>query len=63
MRLARPLAELQIPAPMSNTALRIVMREVIRRNDVRDGIVRSDHAGCRPRATMPSRGARVPCLW
>src|SRR5271169_5182171 len=39
MRLGRSLAELQIPAPMSNAALRIVMREVIRRNDVRDGIV------------------------
>jgi branched-subunit amino acid aminotransferase/4-amino-4-deoxychorismate lyase len=39
MRLGRSLAELKIPAPMSNAALRIVMREVIRRNDVRDGIV------------------------
>jgi D-alanine transaminase len=39
MRLARSLAELQIPAPMSNAALRIVMREVIRRNGVHNGIV------------------------
>lgn len=39
MRLERSLAELQIPAPMSNAALRVVMREVIRRNGVRDGIV------------------------
>lgn len=38
-RLARSLAELQIPAPISNAALRIVIREVIRRNGVRDGIV------------------------
>jgi D-alanine transaminase len=38
-RLARSLAELRITAPMSNAALRVVMREVIRRNDVRDGIV------------------------
>jgi len=38
-RLARSLAELRIPPPMSNAALRIVMREVIRRNGVRDGIV------------------------
>ena len=60
MRLARPLAELQIPAPMSNTALRIVMREVIRRNDVRDGIVRSDHAGCR-RARPCLREGRASC--
>lgn len=39
MRLARSLAELQISAPMSNAALRIVMREVIRRNGVHNGIV------------------------
>jgi D-alanine transaminase len=38
-RLARSLAELQIPPPMSNAALHVVMREVIRRNEVRDGIV------------------------
>ena len=39
MRLARSLAERQISAPMSNAALRIVMREVIRRNGVHNGIV------------------------
>jgi D-alanine transaminase len=39
IRLARSLGELQIAAPMSNAALRVVMREVIRRNGVRDGIV------------------------
>jgi D-alanine transaminase len=39
MRLARSLAELQISAPMSNAALHIVMREVIRRNGVHNGIV------------------------
>ena len=33
------MAELRIAPPMSNPALRIVMREVIRRNGVRDGIV------------------------
>jgi len=38
-RLARSLAELRITAPMSNAALRVVMREVVRRNGVRDGIV------------------------
>jgi D-alanine transaminase len=38
-RLARSLAELRIRAPMSNAALRIVMREVIRRNGVHDGII------------------------
>lgn len=39
VRLARSLAELRIAAPMSDAALKIVMREVIRRNGVRDGIV------------------------
>ena len=38
-RLSRSLAELRITAPMSNAALRVVVREVVRRNDVRDGIV------------------------
>jgi D-alanine transaminase len=39
MRLARSRAELRISAPISNAALGVVMREVIRRNDVRDGVV------------------------
>jgi D-alanine transaminase len=38
-RLARSLDELKIAAPMSEAALRVVMREVVRRNGVRDGIV------------------------
>lgn len=38
-RLARSLAELQMPAPMSMAALAHVMRETIRRNRVRDGLV------------------------
>ena len=38
-RLDRSLAELRIAAPMSRRALGIVLREVIRRNRVRDGIV------------------------
>jgi D-alanine transaminase len=36
-RLARSLNELRIAAPMSQAALGIVMREVVRRNGVRDG--------------------------
>jgi D-alanine transaminase len=36
-RLARSLAELRIAAPMTQAALEIVMREVVRRNGVRDG--------------------------
>ena len=38
-RLHRSLGELRIPEPMSDTALRVVMREVIRRNGVDRGIV------------------------
>jgi len=38
-RLQRSLAELRIPAPMSEPALWAVMRETMRRNRVRDGIV------------------------
>lgn len=39
VRLARSLSELRIARPMSDAALKIVVREVIRRNGVRDGIV------------------------
>ena len=38
-RLARSLSELQIAAPLSDVALGIVIREVVRCNRVRDGIV------------------------
>ena len=38
-RLSRSLKELEIPAPMSAAALAHVMRETIRRNHVRDGLV------------------------
>ncbi|HEX3499232.1 MAG TPA: D-amino-acid transaminase [Stellaceae bacterium] len=38
-RLDRSLGELRIGAPMSRRALSLVLREVIRRNRVRDGIV------------------------
>ncbi len=38
-RLARSLSELQIPAPMSAAALAHVMRQTIKRNRVRDGLV------------------------
>jgi D-alanine transaminase len=61
-RLKRSLAELGIAMPMSETALSIVMRECVRRNRVRDGIVylqitrgvaRRDHA-FPPPGTAPS---------
>lgn len=38
-RLARSLSELRIPEPMSRAALTVVLREVIRRNGVVDGLV------------------------
>jgi D-alanine transaminase len=38
-RLARSLSELQMAPPLSDTALKIVIREVVRRNRVRHGIV------------------------
>jgi D-alanine transaminase len=61
-RLQRSLGELRIRLPMSPAALSIVMRETIRRNRVRDGIVylqvtrgvaRRDHA-FPPATTAPS---------
>jgi D-alanine transaminase len=61
-RLKRSLAELGIEMPMSETALAIVMRECLRRNRVREGIVylqitrgvaRRDHA-FPPPGTAPS---------
>jgi D-alanine transaminase len=60
-RLTRSLAELRIAAPMSSAALAIVMRECVRRNRVRDGVVylqvtrgvaRRDH-GFPPPGTVP----------
>jgi D-alanine transaminase len=61
-RLARSLAQLRIPMPMPTTALAVVLRETIRRNRVRNGIVylqitrgvaRRDHA-FPPAGTPPS---------
>jgi D-alanine transaminase len=61
-RLKRSLGELRIGRPMSEAALGVVLRETVRRNRVRDGIVylqvtrgvaRRDHA-FPPPDTMPS---------
>jgi len=61
-RLARSLKELRIDAPMTPAALGVVMRETMRRNRVRDGLVylqvtrgvaRRDH-GFPPPGTKPS---------
>lgn len=60
-RLARSLRELSIPRPMEDAALLVVLREVMRRNRVREGIVymqvsrgvaRRDHAF--PRDVKPA---------
>lgn len=71
-RLDRSLSELRIPAPMSRPALLLVLKEVVRRNGVRDGIVylqvsrgvaRRDHAfpapGTRPSLVVTSRRSDV----
>jgi D-alanine transaminase len=61
-RLDRSLSELRIPAPMSQAALKIALRETLRRNRVRNGLVylqvtrgvaRRDHAFPAP-GTPPS---------
>ena len=65
-RLARSLRELGIPSPMTQPALLAVVRETIRRNRVRDGIVYlqitrgaapRDHAF--PRGTSPTLAVTV----
>ena len=71
-RLARSLGELQIAPPMSEAALKIVLREVVRRNGVEDGIVYlqvtrgaapRDHAfpkAAKPVLVVTSRRRRLP---
>lgn len=67
-RLARSLDALKIPAPMSYPALGVILRETVRRNRVRDGIVylqitrgvaRRDHgfpaSGTRPVLVVTAR--------
>jgi len=65
-RLDRSLAELRIAAPMSRRALSFVLREVVRRNRIRDGIVYLQATrGVAPR-DHPPRGARarpIPRSW
>src|SRR3546814_753530 len=38
-RLERSLGEISIPMPMSRRALKLVMRELVRRNAVRNGLI------------------------
>lgn len=71
-RLERSLDELRIDMPMSEAALAMVMRECVRRNRVRDGLVylqitrgvaRRDHAfpppGTRPSVVITAHGLDV----
>jgi D-alanine transaminase len=72
VRLKRSLDELRIDMPMSEAALATVMRECVRRNRVRDGIIylqitrgvaRRDHAfppaGTRPSIVITAHGLDV----
>jgi D-alanine transaminase len=67
-RLDRSLAELRIPRPVTRPALRILIRELLRRNRIRDGLVylqisrgraRRDHgfpaAGTQPTLVLTAR--------
>jgi D-alanine transaminase len=72
LRLHRSLAELRIPAPMPDAALKIVLGEVVRRNGVANGIVYlqltrgaapRDHAfpkAAKPTLVVTSRRSRPP---
>lgn len=72
IRLKRSLAELRIGMPMGDAAFKIVMREVIRRNRVDNGIIyiqvtrgaaRRDHAfpkSAEPTVVMTARRTRPP---
>ena len=71
-RLARSLGELEIAPPMADAALKLVLREVIRRNGVSDGIVylqvtrgvaRRDHGfpkSAKPVLVVTARNVRPP---
>jgi len=71
-RLHRSLNELRIPAPMGDAALRIVLREIVRRNNINSGIVYlqvtrgiapRDHAfpkSAKPTLVVTSRASRRP---
>ena len=59
-RLGRSLSELEIAEPMTEAALKTVMREVLRRNRVRDGIIYIQMTrGVAPRDHAFPRGART----
>ena len=57
-RLHRSLDELRIPAPMGDAALRIVLREIVRRNSIDDrDRIPAGHPRCRSsRSRVPEIG-------
>jgi len=59
-RLDRSLKELQIARPMTSAALAVVMRETIRRNRVRDGIVYLQVTRGKSRRDFPFPPANTP---
>ncbi|MEQ8697291.1 MAG: D-amino-acid transaminase [Bauldia litoralis] len=62
-RLDRSLRELRIAAPMSRAALRTVLREVVRRNRVTNGIVYLQVTrGAAPRDHAFPKGGQLPAL-
>jgi D-alanine transaminase len=62
-RLKRSLSEMRLPAPMSETALMLVVHETMRRNRVRDGIVYVQISrGAAPRDHVFPSAATKPTL-
>jgi D-alanine transaminase len=58
-RLARSAGELRLALPMAEPALRLVMRELVRRNGVRDGIIYMQVTrGAAPRDFLFPKGVR-----
>ncbi|MDZ5647865.1 aminotransferase class IV [Nitrospirillum sp. BR 11828] len=62
-RLSRSLNELDLPWPMHPMSLRFVMRQVARRNRVRNGLVYVQITRGRRRVTSASRPTRCPRWW
>jgi D-alanine transaminase len=62
LRLKRSLGELQIAAPMSDDALKIVLRDVVRKNGVEGGIIYLQVTrGKAPRASTPFQSRQSRC--
>ncbi|MFI4975819.1 MAG: D-amino-acid transaminase [Caulobacterales bacterium] len=62
-RLERSLRELSIDAPMSRAALQVVLKETVRRNRVRDGLVYLQVTRGRPSLRQRPRDLTFPDPW